>query len=268
VFVCFFLGRETGALNNTRQWQQTTPSSFTSPYVAQGDLGFFKYKKKNYGAFFAAVNTFTKKVFAVPIRNSKAATLIEAIAAMKKVGCCHCQCCQRYPGSFLRIKGFRRINRLLFDGESSLASRHVQEKLRQQFNVEILAEAHFKRTMAERMIREIKLRTAIALDNQGTLPFKQHDQHRCHHFIYLGEALNHWSQVLPQVINSINYFNERSYKSVHQELIDYFTKPTVQVPQSLNKMYRFSKGQEVYIDATPEQRKQLGFKYTLNKGWG
>jgi len=88
-------------------------------------------------------------VFAIPIRNSKAATLIEAIATMKKT------------------KGFQTINVLLFDGESALASKHVQKQIRQQLGINVIAQPHFKRNMAERAIRELKLRTAIALDLEG-----------------------------------------------------------------------------------------------------
>lgn len=72
-------------MSNSKRWKATTPESFKSIYYSQGDLGFFAYNKKSYGQFFVAVNTFTKKVFACPIKNTKTATLLEAIGQMKKV---------------------------------------------------------------------------------------------------------------------------------------------------------------------------------------
>ena len=56
-----------------------------SPFFVQGDLGFFQYKGKKYGQFFCAVQTFTKRVFAIPIRNIKSETLIDALETMLKV---------------------------------------------------------------------------------------------------------------------------------------------------------------------------------------
>ena len=48
-------------------------------------LGFFNYKNKKYGAFFCAVQTFSKTVFAIPIKDLKSDTLIKALEAMSKV---------------------------------------------------------------------------------------------------------------------------------------------------------------------------------------
>lgn len=48
-------------------------------------LGFFSYRNKRYGQFFLAVQTFTKKIFVVPLRNLKANSLIDAIGLMCKV---------------------------------------------------------------------------------------------------------------------------------------------------------------------------------------
>jgi hypothetical protein len=81
----FYLGPDRGYLSNTSAWKSTTPVSFRSPYTVQGDLGFFAQNKKKYGQFFCAVQTFTNKIFAVPIRNTKSASLIEAIGQMVQV---------------------------------------------------------------------------------------------------------------------------------------------------------------------------------------
>lgn len=51
----------------------------------QGDIGFFQYKGKAYGQFFCAVQTFTKRIFVVSIRNLKAESLVQAIEKMIKV---------------------------------------------------------------------------------------------------------------------------------------------------------------------------------------
>ncbi len=99
------LGPDPGFLSNTKNWKRTTPRSFRSPYYAQGDignrnyikqafyfiiiltfyLGFFSDNNKKYGQFFCAVQTFTGKVFAVPLPNVKTDSLIEAIHKMTQV---------------------------------------------------------------------------------------------------------------------------------------------------------------------------------------
>jgi len=47
---------------------------------------------------------------------------------------------------------------------------------------------------------------------------------------------------------------------------NYFTLPSINLPQNIPQAYKFKKGDHVYIDATPEQRKSFAFKYSLNKG--
>ncbi len=34
-----FLGPDIGYINNTKQWQKTTPQSFSSPFYCQADIG-------------------------------------------------------------------------------------------------------------------------------------------------------------------------------------------------------------------------------------
>jgi hypothetical protein len=53
---------------------------------------------------------------------------------------------------------------LLFDGESGLRSKKAQNIIADKFNIKVHAEAFYKRNMAERAIREIKLRMAVLLD--------------------------------------------------------------------------------------------------------
>jgi hypothetical protein len=72
-------------LSNTKKWKKVTPQSQYSPFISQGDIGFFHYKGKKYGQFFCSIQTFTKKIFAVPIKNLNSESLISAIDKMLKV---------------------------------------------------------------------------------------------------------------------------------------------------------------------------------------
>lgn len=104
-----------GSLNNTSRWQAITPQSFRSPWYVQGDLGeyvfvanhppppsppwcdqqshlvffflpgFFSTNRKKYGIFFLAVQTYTKKLFVLPIKSTKSDDLHGAIKLMMKV---------------------------------------------------------------------------------------------------------------------------------------------------------------------------------------
>lgn len=56
---------------------------------------------------------------------------------------------------------------ILFDGESSLASDKAKKLLKDKYNVDIRAEPGFKRYYAERAVKEIKLRTSVALELEG-----------------------------------------------------------------------------------------------------
>ena len=56
---------------------------------------------------------------------------------------------------------------LLFDGESSLKSKVSQKRVRDRFNIQIKAEPGFKRYSAERYVKEVKLRSALALELEG-----------------------------------------------------------------------------------------------------
>jgi len=48
-------------------------------------LGFFSYRKKKYGAFFLAYQTYTNHVFAVPISSTKFNSIFTALKLMLKV---------------------------------------------------------------------------------------------------------------------------------------------------------------------------------------
>lgn len=126
-----------------------------SPYLVQGDVGFFSYKKRKYGQFIVFVNTFSKRIYAQPINNVKSETLIKAVAAMKQE------------------KEFKMTKTILFDGESGLRSKSVQNIISTNYGVKIHAEAYYKRNMAERAVKEIKLRMALLLDSKGKYYFSK-----------------------------------------------------------------------------------------------
>jgi hypothetical protein len=48
-------------------------------------LGFFSYQNKKYGIFLVCVQTFTRKIWATPIKNTKIPTLVTAFSALVKV---------------------------------------------------------------------------------------------------------------------------------------------------------------------------------------
>ena len=83
-----FTGPDTGILGHTKRYRKVLPTSFRSPYFTEGDIGYFYFKKRRYGSFYLALQTFTRKVFVTRIPNTREASLIAAIAAMKKVLYC------------------------------------------------------------------------------------------------------------------------------------------------------------------------------------
>jgi hypothetical protein len=56
-----------------------------------------------------------------------------------------------------------------FDGESSLRSVRTQDIVFKRFGVRIHARSGYKQLLAERMIKEVKLRVSVALHLQGNL---------------------------------------------------------------------------------------------------
>ena len=135
----------------------------------------------------------------------------------------------------------------MFDGESALRSKNAQREIRQQCGLKIHAEPHYKRNMAERAVKEVKLRLAIVMDLDNV-------------------SLNKWKNYLDRVVTLINIHHETKYKTTTQMLKAYFTQPTISMPQKHASMYRFNINDKVFIDATPAQRKSLSFKYSLNYG--
>jgi len=152
----------------------------------------------------------------------------------------------------LQNKDFKLTTVLLFDGESGLRSKKAQSIIAEKYNITVHAEAFYKRNMAERAIKEIKLRTAIQLDLDE-------------------QPLTKWRNYLDNVINIINR-NKKEYKSILQMLTAFFTVNNVNkdniahLPQSESSFYKFNLDDTVRINVMPAQRKNLGFKYSLNIG--
>jgi predicted acetyltransferase len=70
----------------------------------------------------------------------------------------------------LQVREFQKVRTLLFDGESALRSPAVQKEIQNKLKIKIHADPYWKRSMAERAIGEIKLRTQIHLYFHGTTP--------------------------------------------------------------------------------------------------
>ena len=67
----------------------------------------------------------------------------------------------------MQQKDFQLVRTFLFDGESALRSAKVKKQIYTTLNIKIHAQPFYKRNMAERAIKEIKLRMAMHLDFQG-----------------------------------------------------------------------------------------------------
>jgi len=129
-----------------------------------------------------------------------------------------------------------------------------------------LAEPYYHRNLAERAVREIKLRMALRLDYEGRYS-RSTDKAATGSKLYLaGKSLRHWRSYLDNVVDSINRHGEKSYKSMNELFKSYFTQPSVNIPQDLSKFYKFQVQDKVYIDVPPPGRRDLSFKYTLNQG--
>jgi hypothetical protein len=56
---------------------------------------------------------------------------------------------------------------LLFDGEQALKSKASQDRVYQKFGIQVKAHPGYKRQSAERFVKEYKLRTLLALEEEG-----------------------------------------------------------------------------------------------------
>jgi hypothetical protein len=136
---------------------------------------------------------------------------------------------------------------LLFDGETALRSKKVQNEIFKKCNLKIHAEPYYKRNMAERAIKEIKLRMALLLDMEK-------------------KPLTKWKEYLDTVVNSINNHNKKNFRSLQNQLFTYFTQTHPVIPQTHSSFYKFNINDVVGLNVFAKQRKEMGFKYSLNRG--
>ena len=71
-----------------------------------------------------------------------------------------------------KTRPFQHCKTLLFDGESGLKSKSSQNRIFVLYGIRVKAQAGWKRLSAERYIKEVKLRTALALELQGRKKLK------------------------------------------------------------------------------------------------
>jgi hypothetical protein len=113
-------------------------------------------------------------------------------------------------------------------------------------NIKLHAESFFKRSLAERAIREIKTRMTIHLNLLG-LPYTK------------------WRENLDFCVNAINRKLKTSSKS--KMLQDYFTKqPSVNIPQRLDSFYKFQINEKVKIHLLKSERQRLSYKFSFIPG--
>lgn len=137
---------------------------------------------------------------------------------------------------------------VLFDGETALRSKNSQKIIRDKYNIKIYADPFFKRNLAERYIREVKLRTALHLENNKL-------------------TLKDWKNSINHIVATINNSRVREpEKSINAMLYNYFTEPTVVLPQNNDRLFRFNVNDKVVVNLSPQKRRDLNFKWTLNKG--
>lgn len=68
----------------------------------------------------------------------------------------------------LQDRGFETTRTILFDGEAALRSQKAKDEIYNTLGILVRADVFFKRSMAERLVREIKLRMSIHLDFEGS----------------------------------------------------------------------------------------------------
>jgi len=149
-------------MSHSKRWRDSLPTSFKSPFMAQGDLGFFSAHRKTYGSFFLAVNSYSGYIHVSKISNTKLATLVEAVAKMVKVNKFSCTAMFHHHHHHHVIiifffkkkdKHFADVHTLLFDGEAALATKKARDLVMEKYHLKLYADPGAKRNMAERGIR-------------------------------------------------------------------------------------------------------------------
>lgn len=107
------------------------------------------------GIFFVAVQTFTRKLFAVPLKSKKSEEMMRAIRLMLQVRFFLSITSMKKTLNtfFLQDKHFGVTKKLLFDGESALASPVLKKKIYDELGIYVHAEPGYHRSLAERAVK-------------------------------------------------------------------------------------------------------------------
>lgn len=74
-----------------------------------------------------------------------------------------------------------------------------------------------------------------------------------------------WRDFIPDVVNSINQNKKPLPKSRLKLLTDFFTRQSIHLP-SIDHFFKFDINEEVLVDLSTRERKDLGFKWSLHPG--
>lgn len=140
-------------------------------------------------------------------------------------------------------RNFKHLKILLFDGESALKGATIQQQIEKEFNLKVFAQPGYKRVLAERYIREFKLRLFIALDIKK-------------------EPLTKWKNYYEKCVALINARSKIS----KNEVLTFFTREMDYIPQTHGRFFKYNVGDQCLVDVDRLTRKSLGFKWTRNLG--
>lgn len=133
-------------------WKNDWEKKSTSPY-----LGFFPMGKRKRGIFFVAVQTFTRKIFSIPLKSTHGEEFLRAIGLMLKVKKKKLLYDAWVPHvkdfNFFQDPEFQFTKKILFDGEAALTSAQIKNKIYSQYSIFVHSEAGYSRNLAERAVR-------------------------------------------------------------------------------------------------------------------
>ena len=110
---------------------------------------------------------------------------------------------------------------------------------------------------------------ALHLDQLGSLPPPPHNLYLyCNnkkYFSFKGEPMTRWRDYIQDVQNSINRFKKPMEKSRLLNLIKFFTRANIHLP-NLPQFFNFSVNENVRVDLSTRIRKQMTYKWSLYPG--
>lgn len=126
-----------------------------------------------------------------------------------------------------------------------MASTKTSALLKEKYNLIVRATPGFKQWMAERVIREIKTRTALLLDLEQ-------------------RPLQQWKDVLERVVNVINR-DKKTYRNPQEFLTSFFTSQSILFPYH-SIYFKYKVGDLVRINLPANERRSFTFRYALHPG--